>query len=186
MGFPRARSSAEAHLFMDLRPCRCGETSFARHALTGTAGGELVTRYSGSCPQCGLAREFAFALPERPPPAGAEPVFGGPEPSELLDPGEWLLVADRAAAQGPAHGTGGDGARHALGTAIAALGEVLKFLPQDAAAVPPEAFRTYPGQSLHDRELARFRRARLDAVREAYRELLAAGPVPGGVTAADR
>jgi hypothetical protein len=64
-------------------------------------------------------------------------------------------------------------ARLALATALAAVDEVLKFIPPDADAVPPEAFRTYPGQTVFGREPGRFRRARLLAVREAYRDLLA-------------
>jgi hypothetical protein len=162
---PLARTSAEAHLFMDLRPCRCGETAFARDSSVVVAGDDLATRYAGPCARCGVQREFLFRLPEhvRPPRAG-EVDFGGDEPSELLDPGEWLKAADAHA--------GALGDRQALATAFAAVGEVLKFIPPGASAVPPEAFRTYPGQSLYAAEPGRFRRDRLIAVREAYRELL--------------
>jgi hypothetical protein len=177
MSFPLARTGAEAHLFMDLRPCRCGETQFPRQSAVVMVGGELVTRYAGRCAQCGLDREFVFRLPEDilPQQAGADVVFGGPQPSELLDPGEWLQVADRQASQVPMNdATRNDrAARLALATALAAVDEVLKFIPDRADAVPAESFRTYPGQTLYGREPGRFRRARLLAVREAYRDLLA-------------
>ena len=113
-----ARTGDEARLYMDLRPCQsCGSAEVPWQAALVSAGGELARSYSGSCAGCGRYREFTFLLPElpMPRPAGALVCFGGEEPSELLDPGEWLWVADLAASNVPA----GDpaAARHALAIA---------------------------------------------------------------------
>jgi hypothetical protein len=66
--------------------------------------------------------------------------FGGDQPSQLLDPGEWLIVADDHARHAPASGLLSDARlardRHALHTAIAALDEVQKFVPPGAAEIP--------------------------------------------------
>lgn len=168
-----ARTSAEAHLYMDLRPCACGERRFARQSSVVTIDGELASRYTGACARCGAERKFELRLPQeilQPPPDGVQ--FGGDEPSELLDPGEWLSVADDHARRVPA-GTKLDGdalrvARHCMATAIAALDEVCKFAPRGAVEVPYSAFTTPLGRAIWDKEPGRFRLARLEAVRKAY------------------
>jgi hypothetical protein len=124
MNPPLARSNLEAHLFMDLRPCGCGEARFDRaSAVVELPGGGLGSRYAGACARCGTAREFVFTLPPQAGPTAAEDVrYGGAEPSELLDPGEWLWTADAYAKAAPAD-------PHRLAAAAAAVDEVLKFVP---------------------------------------------------------
>jgi hypothetical protein len=170
-----ARTNAEAHLFMDLRPCACGERRFARTSSVVTIDGDLASRYTGACARCGTARVFEFRLPPEimPPPASGV-VYGGPEPSELLDPGEWLSVADDYARSVPV-GSKLDGdalrsARQRLASALAALDEVRKFAPPGAVEVPHTAFTTSFGRAMWDKEPGRFRLVRLDAVRAAYAE----------------
>ena len=168
-----ARTNAEAHLYMDLHPCACGERRFARQSSVVTIDGDLASRYTGACARCGTPRVFEFRLPleiMQPPATGV--VYGGPEPSELLDPGEWLSVADDYARSVPV-GTKLDGdalrsARQRLAVAIAALDEVRKFAPPGAVEVPPSAFTTPFGRAMWDKEPGRFRLIRLDAVRAAY------------------
>ena len=48
-----------------------------------------------------------FRLPDRPliPPPGSVAMFGGGEPSELLDAGEWLWLADLCAKAAVPNGT---------------------------------------------------------------------------------
>ena len=172
-----ARTNAEAHLYMDLRPCACGERKFARQSSVVTIDGDLASRYTGACARCGTERRFEFRLPQeilQPPPDGV--LFGGDEPSELLDPGEWLTVADDHARRVPA-GTKLDGdalrvARRCLATAIAALDEIRKFAPRGAVEVPPSAFFTPLGRAIWDKEPGRFRLARLEAVRQVYADQL--------------
>lgn len=169
-----ARNNAEAHLFIDLRPCSCGEHRFARHSAVAMVNGDLASRYTGACARCGAERKFEFRLPQEimaPPATGVQ--FGGAKSSELLDPGEWLLVADRCARSVPVSQTGLEGearrsARHTLATAVAALEEVLKFIPPGAAEVPVSAFTTLLGRETRMLEPGRFRAVRLDAVRQAY------------------
>ena len=181
MVLPLARSNAEAHLYMDLHPCACGEIHFPRaSSVVTTPDGVLASRYAGTCPQDGAEREFLFRLPEHfvsPPPDGVV-AYGGPEPSELIDPGEWLSIADAYARSVPADtaSLADDGlatARAMLVHAVAAVEEVLKFIPAGADRVPEDAFVTDRGRAAYTREPGRFRRPRLEAVRDTYRSIAA-------------
>jgi hypothetical protein len=170
-----SRTSAEAHLYMDLHGCSCGQSGFARDsAVVALDDGDLARRYTGACTACGSPREFVFRLPAEPStvPAGRMS-FGGDEPSRLIDPGEWLAVADAWAAQAPAGpaGLAPEQLRQgqaALDRAAAALDEVLKFVPEGADAVPGGAFFSDRGREIFAREPGRFRRNRLAAVRDTY------------------
>jgi hypothetical protein len=178
---PAARSSAEARLYVDLHPCACGEARFdPQVAVVVLADGDLATRYNGSCPGCGTAREFLIRLPAEPAPA-TRFSYGGPEPSQLIDPGQWLTVADRYADLVPATDPAAlDPAQRrrataALTRAIAALDEVLKFIPANANEVPADSFTSDTGRRLHRREPGRFRRDRLAALHDTYTTLLHGG-----------
>lgn len=179
MPMPLARTSTEAHLYLDLRPCACGEPGFPRESAVIEVDGELASRYSGMCPSCGTYREYVFRLPEdvvMPRPGVV--VFGDGTPSELLDPGEWLWVADRYAGASPADVSqlDAEGRRRAhqqLASAAAAMDEVLAFVPADSERVPPEEFRTELGRAVYAEEPGRFSRDRLEVVRDTYREVLA-------------
>ncbi len=160
-----ARSRDEARLFLDLTPCPdCGTVSPDWNHSIEDAGGELVSSYAAVCPGCGAEREYLFGLPERET-AGEFPAFGGPEPSELLDPGQWLHVADLFASDVPEDDPG-----LALAIARAAVDEVVKFVPPGLDAVPPDAFWTEDGRRVHDAEPGRFRLDRLLLVRDIYRD----------------
>jgi hypothetical protein len=185
MVLPHARTNAEAHLYMDLHPCACGEFRFPRAgSVVTTPDGVLASRYAGTCPQDGTEREFLFRVPERiiPPPRDGVVAYGGPDPSALIDPGEWLSIADAYARGVPADtaAPAADGgataqatARAMLVHAIAAVEEVLKFVPAGADLVPEDAFVTDRGRAAHTREPGRFRRSRLEAVRDTYRSIAA-------------
>ncbi|MEO3744023.1 hypothetical protein [Plantactinospora sp. B5E13] len=173
-----ARTSAEAYLYMELHPCDvCGEADFEPDNAVVSAEEDLASRYTGACPSCGTEREFMFRIPQQPSlPDPEEPQFGADRPSELLDPGEWLWVADLIARSVPADPAGLSvqqrrDARVDLRGAAAAVGEVLKFVPPGAEAVPPEAFRTDRGREVYQAEPGRFRTARLQVVARTYREL---------------
>jgi hypothetical protein len=189
-GMPRlpARTDAEAHLYMDLRPCSCGEVQFDRHASEVTEEGVPCSRYAGPCARCGLPREFVFERPGTPRPSRGDAVaFGGSEPSRLLDPGEWMMAALERARRQP-------GTREDLAFARAAVEEVVKFLPAGADRVPAEAF-TERGRAIRDAEPGRFRRVRLDATLQAWADILArydapppepTTPSPGEATQVER
>lgn len=177
---PLARTSIEAQLYMELRPCDCGETEFpwASSAVVELDADELGSRYEGTCPSCGTPREFTFRLPAEIVLAAAGEVrYGDGGPSELLDPGEWLWVADRYASSVPAAATGLDPqarrqVRLRVSAAAAAMDEILAFLPAGADSVPAEAVRSEMGRAVYADEPGRFDRYRLEVVRDTYRKIL--------------
>jgi hypothetical protein len=99
---PLAHSSLEAHLYMGLHPCSCGDARFRRGStLSELPNGDLLRRYAGRCARCGTDRRFEFRLPARPPEPGSDEIrYGDALPSELIDAGEWLWVADSYARTG--------------------------------------------------------------------------------------
>lgn len=161
-----ARTNAEAHLYMELSPCACGETEFGGPSSVVDDAGVLCSRYAGTCAGCGAAREFVFELPAAFRPIGDTIEFGGSDPSRLLDPGEWMAVAVERARRQP-------GSRADLQFARAALEEVIKFLPAGAERVPDEAFTSERGRAIRDAEPGRFRRVRLAATLQAWSDILA-------------
>jgi hypothetical protein len=158
---PVARTNLEAHLYMDLHPCpRCRTAEFERANEVIEEPEGLASRYRGLCETCGRPRVFTFRLPEVIlPPTPGQPRYGDDEPSQLIDPGEWILVADWYARS------------EVLGRAAAAVDEVLKFVPPGADEVPESAFWTERGRRAYLEEPGRFRVRRLVAVRGTYRGL---------------
>src|SRR5258708_5083796 len=83
---------------MDLHPCDCGDDQPASTTVRPyealSDGDTELYRFRGACPEC----EFLFRVPDEPLPPDPEGVFrvvfGGMEPSQLLDPGEWMGVSD--------------------------------------------------------------------------------------------
>src|ERR1700730_12731338 len=131
---PAARTPDEANLYLDLQPCeRCGGVDVAWESSMVDDGRAQANRYHGTCARCGAHREFIFAVPREPAPRRAATgpdggvFFGGPEPSQLLDPGEWFLVAEMCARVAPVpHGSPADSpaqreARESLAVAAAAV-----------------------------------------------------------------
>ncbi|MFD0586181.1 hypothetical protein [Dactylosporangium darangshiense] len=177
---PLARTSAEAHLYLDLQPCVCGATRAQWRSQVRGLDGDLAREYEASCPQCGRDRRFVFRLPQEPPAPsreGADFSYGDGPHSELIDPGQWLGESDRLARSVPMLPAGADAAqrerfRFAIGRAAAALSEAARFAPPGASAVPEEACFTEAGRALFRAEPGRFRLDRLAAVRGSYLQLL--------------
>ncbi|MPZ27582.1 MAG: hypothetical protein GEV12_14535 [Micromonosporaceae bacterium] len=172
-----SRSTEESHLYMHLHPCECGEADFEwrEHGLV-QSDERLISVYSGECERCDRPRVFEFALV--PEPAPPPPALGGPNPSSIIDPGEFLQTSQVFAGTVPADlaALSDDefyGAYDALAFALANVDEVLKFIPAGADAVPPETFRNPAGQELHARSPELFSRSRLLATRDEYGRLLA-------------
>jgi hypothetical protein len=174
-----ARSAPECRLYLELHPCSCGESRFDVRQRQRFADGGLVSVYDGLCPRCGLPRHFEFGLdPATPPPP---PAFGGDTPSRIICPGQFALVAARAAGSAPTSPPDGEQdrarGRALLERAVEAQSEIIKFVvPAGAAqlvdAVPPGAFTSPEGQSLYAAEPDRFTLDRLQAVLDSYRALL--------------
>ena len=172
-----ARSMAECHMYMNLRPCRrCGEPEFrwSQHGA-GLRDGLKTSWYEGACPTCGTVRRFDFVVLDAalPPPA-----LGGPEPSRIIDPGEFLAAGDAAAryASVPSGATPDQVAEayDAAADAVAAVEEVLKFIPPGEDAVPVAAFTSPDGLAMRTADPARFGRDWLDEVRTERRRTLEA------------
>jgi hypothetical protein len=169
MPFAVARSRDEAHLYLDLHPCdECGSVDTTWDSALVLVDGELANRYAGTCAGCGTKREFWFGLPAREMMPVGFPTFGGPEPSQLLDAGQWRWVADLTSGELPAGDL--DEARRSLAIAGAAVEEVVKFIPPGEDEVPQRAFWSEQGRQAYDAEPSRFTLDRLLAARTAYRE----------------
>jgi hypothetical protein len=180
---PAARSRDEALVYLDLHPCdRCGSADADWQSALVDVGDDMARRYQAGCGGCGTPRAYLFALPDRPIVPGPDDVviFGGPEPSALLDPGEWLIVAERSARAvvPPEGGVPTEEERYALAVAVAAIEEVIKFIPSGAEGVPAAAFASVRGRAAYEKEPGRFQRRRLLIVRDSYRDAL-----DGGATA---
>jgi len=180
---PLGRTNAEIHLYFDLHPCSCGEARFGPSRRQYVEdGAELGVQYRATCPRCGAERSFAFRLPPTPIATGPEGVhfrYGDDQPSELLDPGEWLHVADILAASASVPGpdaTDEDRRRYrlALGRAAAAIDEAMKFA--NGIEVPSGAIRSERGRAVYAADPSRFVLPLLLITRDAYRQrLVAAG-----------
>ncbi|MFI7129673.1 hypothetical protein ACIBQ1_28515 [Nonomuraea sp. NPDC050153] len=169
MAFAVARTRDEAHLYLDLHPCACGSVDTTWHSGLVSVEEGLVNRYSGVCGECGTPREYLFGLPERPVLPTGYPTFGGAEPSELLDAGEWMWVADLSAGNVPVDDQAE--ARRTLRVATAAVEEVVKFVPPGADAVPDDGFWSERGQRMRATDPGRFQLDRLLIVRDTYQDL---------------
>jgi hypothetical protein len=183
MSLPVARTFDEIFLFMELRPCVCGETRFEdRTSATVTVAGAPAERFTGRCAGCGRPRQFTFRLPDSAPTVSPE-VRYGPDglPSSLLDAGEWLGVSELyelGAREELDELDPGDEARvtrayYLLTSARAALDEVVKFLPDGADAVPEGAFWSQPGRLVYEATPDRFTRERLSTDRAELRDRIA-------------
>ncbi|MEV6349481.1 hypothetical protein [Actinoplanes sp. NPDC051851] len=180
MRIPFARTSAETNLFMELNPCSCGNGAFPGRQLPWgisvlEVSRQLTVRYDWDCPGCGTHREFDFRTPKDPEPfprPGEQFRWGdGTTPSELLDPGEWMLVADRYA--GSVRLTDPDRRVHCA-MAAAAVDEVLLFVKRrlvGAHAVPRSAFWTPVGKARYEEMPFLFERPMLEVTRDTYRNL---------------
>lgn len=158
MHAPLARTDQEAEIYIEMTPChRCGGRGFTGDSAVVFLDDDLGTRWTGTCTRCGVAREFVFRMPAEVMVGGTAPYdFGAGGPSELLDPGQWMTVADLAS-----HGD--------LPLAVAALEEVAKFIPDGFDEVPEDAFRTDEGRETYRRNPHRFTRRWLEEAAAALR-----------------
>lgn len=159
---------------MNREPCpSCGHRGFDHPSKIVAHGDRLGAAAEGYCAGCGAQRTFALLLSDERVPDGA---WGNDEPSTLIDAGEWLALADQFGAIVPATIENLDRdarneARANLAKGIAAVGEVLKFLPPDAFEPPRSAFFTARGLEVYVADRARFHRDRLEVLLEAWRDL---------------
>ncbi|MBZ6475871.1 hypothetical protein [Streptomyces griseocarneus] len=170
------RSMQEAHLYMDLHPCVCGTEEFDRQHRLEDRDGVLTSVYEGVCPQCGRTRLFEFTMSDEHPPA--PPAFGGPEPSRIIDPGEFMWIGDRVSTESGLRLLNTPPAEHreirpATAYAIAAFEEVAKFLPEGADCIPEDRFTSERGREMYAKDPSRFTRKRIISHLELKRDILA-------------
>jgi len=173
-----ARTNGEAHIYMELHPCpECGETEFDPESTVVVVDGDLASRYAGRCPRCRSYREFTFQIPQDVIiPDEEHPVFGDERPSELLDAGEWIWLANLIASNNPADPDGLTAeerrqVRLDLRAAAAAVSEALKFLPPGVDELPPEVLWSDRGRAVYEDDPGRFRRGRLEVIERTYRDV---------------
>jgi len=170
VALPVVRTRDEAHLYFDLHPCpECGSVDLTWEHAAVSVDGEPASEYYCTCPGCDTEREFVFALPKREFVSAEFPNFGGPEPSQLLDAGEWMWVADLTAGNVPPDDPAQE--RQALRIATKAVAEAIKFIPTGQEDVPDDAFWTERGRQIRSAEPGRFNRGRLLVVRDTYHRL---------------
>jgi hypothetical protein len=183
MTAPLARTRHEANLFVDVTPCECGEPRLPRSRAEITLpDGSPGARLAGTCPRCGRERVFQFRVPEvsEDVPADDEVIFGfRSTPSELLDVGQWVAVAQAyagAVPPDPAALTGAerDLARRQLMAAVGAVIEALKF--QRVRAEP--TFWSDLGRATYERDPGLFTVFRLEELQFRYEAALRATDGP--------
>lgn len=149
MALPIARTRYEADSYITFNPCACGHHEFRPDRIDDIpVGPHGATEWHGQCPECRHSRLFVFGKPAEDEPAGRGhlSLFGGPEPSQLIDAGCWLTVAlDHADGAGRLSRIPGSRPfRRVIHErwlwAADAVAEAMKFIPADADEVPEEAF----------------------------------------------
>jgi hypothetical protein len=173
MPLPYARSIAEEHLYMELHPCECGESAAesSTHA-TITAEQGLASEHVFDCAGCGRRRQFVFRLPGLAPQHAD--MYGGPEPSQIIDAGEWRMISLAYMGEVTDARDQPDRRRRLLEVALAAYQEMLKFVPPGADRVPESAFFTPRGRQMRQQEPDySFRRSFLEAMADGIAQDLA-------------
>ncbi|MEU9702684.1 hypothetical protein [Streptomyces sp. NPDC047981] len=172
-----ARSSFEAHLYMDLHRCaECGSGYFDRQHRLEQHGDDIVAVYEGACRQCGTVRRFDFRMAEEIPPP--PPAFGGAQPSQIIDPGEFEKVAGRIAESAGVQLLNSPKSEHyklrdAVAYTVAAYEEMLKFLPPGGDSIPAAAFTSEVGKARYQADPGNYDRDILEMNVEYARVVLA-------------
>jgi hypothetical protein len=180
-----ARSHNEAMMFVLLRDCgACHSTNRDVTDDLDIRDGEAYAEYTAFCRECRNIDVYTFRLPDTDPQAGESGVvFGGAQPSGIIDPGEWLAFAHTTSVNGPVEPDGlaepdRQEAALAMEAAAAAVREVVKFIEPGQERLPRSALWSDKGRAEFDRDPWRFSRSRLAVIDKAYRE--SAGRLAGG------
>ncbi|MFD9394406.1 hypothetical protein ACFWBB_27830 [Streptomyces sp. NPDC060000] len=161
---------------MDLHLCECGSPDFDRRHRLEQRGGDIVAVYEGACRECGRNRNFTFLMADEIPPP--PPAFGGPEPSEIIDPGEFAAVASDVSARAGLEMLNSPESEHhkhrgAMAYAVAAIEEIQKFIPPGQEAVPASAFTSEVGRARYEKDPGKFRHDILAIELRLTRQILA-------------
>src|SRR5262245_40061628 len=107
--------------------------------------------YDGVCARCRRTWTFEFVLDTDIALIG---MFGGARPSQIIDSGQFLAVADAAALAVPAEVNRFDNlsrqrARALMLRAVAAIEEVIKHIPQGADRVAADSLFSALGKQVY-------------------------------------
>ncbi|MGW2016429.1 hypothetical protein [Streptomyces sp. NPDC001927] len=161
---------------MDLHRCaECGSGDFDRQHRLEQHGDDIVAVYEGACRQCGATRRFAFRMAEEIPPP--PPAFGGDQPSQIIDPGEFAEVAFRISESAGIQLLNTPDSEHyklrdAVAYTVAAFEEMLKFLPPGEDSIPASAFTSEVGKARYERDPGNFDRDILEMTVRRARAVL--------------
>lgn len=167
-----ARTAEEADLYVDLEAEAEGEVPESRKRKKTERRRQTFWSYQVRC-KSGKLLEFEFeldGLPEPKPGLRRNVDYGGAEPSRIIDAGEWLKVADRWAGEAPRSlaGLPERQRREAAGTlekAIAAVGEILKFIPHGSDRVSSTSLLNNRGKTYFNKDVRRFTRTALEQLK---------------------
>ncbi|MGI5493445.1 hypothetical protein [Microtetraspora malaysiensis] len=174
-GFPGgglARSLVEAHVYLDLAAGPGGGRAAEHAVLSEEEDGWRVT----------LDNAEVFVPYVAEAEARREDLTFGSGISELIDPGQWVLIAGTYArraleaalffAADPSSDERYMGIVADWRFAADAVVEALKFVPDDADTLPEASFWTESGREAHEREPARFTRVRMESDLAYYQAAL--------------
>ncbi|MFI6927982.1 hypothetical protein ACIBIZ_49190 [Nonomuraea spiralis] len=166
------RSLVEAYVYIDL---------VAYDGAPGASGGATVAQDDeGLRVRLG---DVEVLVPYEDESAARETgVTFGTGLSELLDPGQWVLIATTYASRaleeglfyavGPADPARFDSVATGWRFAADAVAEALKFFPPGAAELPPDVFWSGLGRAVREDEPERLTRAKLENDLAFYRQSL--------------
>ena len=171
-----ARTAEEADLYVDLEAEAQGEVPVSRKRRKTERRRETFFLYEVRC-KSGKLLEFEFredGLPTPRPGLRRKVAYGGPQQSLLIDAGEWMKVADRHADRAPGSLAGlperaRREAKADMEIAVAAIEEVMKFLPDGADRVSSASLFSARGKAYFNKDVRRFRRDALSAQLEDFR-----------------
>lgn len=168
-----ARSLVEAHVYLDLASSGAGGGGAAERAVLAEEEEGWVVRLDGT--------EVFVPYAAEAEARETDTTFGTGV-SELIDPGQWMLLAATYArraleaamryAADPSSGVRYDEVVADWRFAADAVEEALKWLPDDADELPPESFQSEMGRAAFEREPERFTRATMDDDLAYYRAAL--------------
>ncbi|MEV0146452.1 MULTISPECIES: hypothetical protein [unclassified Nonomuraea] len=167
-----ARSLVEAYVYLDL-VAHDGEAGASRRSSLAHEDDGLVVSLGG----------LEILVPYEAESAARElELIFGTGLSELIDPGQWVLIATTYAnralegallhAADPSDDRRYDGVVADWTFAADAVAEALKFFPPGAAELPPDAFWTELGRSVRESQPERVTRHKLESDLALYRRSL--------------
>jgi hypothetical protein len=159
-----AHSHVEACLYFSVIRCDACRSGALTPTFESSQYADGAWRVFAHCTNCGAAEAYSFRVPAPParhdPLSSDAPINATPEPSEIIDPVQWVTLAklmSESAADTPDAGE----RRWRKIRAAQCLDEALKFYDDDNELPPAEALRTDDSRSAVRDHPQRYARSRL-------------------------